>query len=76
MKVGVVKFDCLYTEDDILYEKMGVPVKKVCPVLYVLITSLSVILKKLFNGEETRFGSSYHGKCRTMQSLFPLYQGN
>src|SRR3712207_8683063 len=36
MKVGVVKFDCLYTEDDILYEKMGIPVKKglsgsVCP---------------------------------------------
>ena len=27
-KVGVVKFDCLYTEDDILYEKAGVPVKK------------------------------------------------
>lgn len=27
-KVGVVKFDCLYTEDDILYEKAQVPVKK------------------------------------------------
>ena len=27
-KVGVVKFDCLYTDDDILYEKAGVPVKK------------------------------------------------
>jgi len=26
--VGVVKFDCLYTEDDILYEKAGLPVKK------------------------------------------------
>lgn len=36
MKVGVVKFDCLYTDDDILYTKMGIPVKKglsgsVCP---------------------------------------------
>lgn len=36
IKVGVVKFDCLYTEDDILYEKIGIPVKKglsgsVCP---------------------------------------------
>lgn len=36
MKVGVVKFDCLYTNDDVLYEKMGIPVKKglsgsVCP---------------------------------------------
>jgi len=26
IKVGVVKFDCLYTDDDILYEKIGVPV--------------------------------------------------
>ena len=28
MKVGVVKFDCLYTYDDVLYEKAGIPVKK------------------------------------------------
>ncbi len=28
LKVGVVKFDCLYTDDDILYEKAGVKVKK------------------------------------------------
>ena len=28
MKVGVVKFDCLYTDDDLLYEKSGVPVRK------------------------------------------------
>lgn len=28
LKVGVVKFDCLYTDDDTLYEKVGVPVKK------------------------------------------------
>lgn len=28
LKVGVVKFDCLYTDDDILYKKAGVPVKK------------------------------------------------
>lgn len=27
-KVGVVKFDCLYTDDDKLYERAGVPVKK------------------------------------------------
>lgn len=26
--VGVVKFDCLYTDDDILYEKAGIPVRK------------------------------------------------
>ncbi len=28
LSVGVVKFDCLYTDDDILYAKAGVPVKK------------------------------------------------
>lgn len=28
IKVGVVKFDCLYTDDDTAYEKAGVPVKK------------------------------------------------
>lgn len=27
-KVGVVKFDCLSTEDDLLYERAGIPVKK------------------------------------------------
>lgn len=28
IKVGVVKFDCLYTGDDVLYERAGVPVRK------------------------------------------------
>jgi len=28
IKVAVAKFDCLYTDDDILYEKAGIPVKK------------------------------------------------
>ncbi|WP_326907272.1 GTP-binding protein [Sedimentibacter sp. MB31-C6] len=28
LKVGVVKFDCLYTDDDILYKKADIPVKK------------------------------------------------
>jgi Ni2+-binding GTPase involved in maturation of urease and hydrogenase len=28
LSVGVVKFDCLYTDDDILYEKAGIPVMK------------------------------------------------
>ncbi|NLX62231.1 MAG: hypothetical protein GXZ06_06980 [Tissierellia bacterium] len=26
--VGVVKFDCLHTDDDLLYEKAGIPVRK------------------------------------------------
>ena len=28
LKVGVAKFDCLYTDDDIIYEKAGIPVQK------------------------------------------------
>ncbi|MDC7233859.1 MAG: GTP-binding protein [Spirochaetales bacterium] len=28
LKVGVAKFDCLYTDDDKLYEKAGIPVQK------------------------------------------------
>lgn len=28
IKPGVIKFDCLYTDDDVLYEKARVPVKK------------------------------------------------
>lgn len=28
VKAGVVKFDCLSTDDDILYEKAGIPVRK------------------------------------------------
>lgn len=28
LKVGVVKFDCLTTDDDLLYEKNGIEVKK------------------------------------------------
>lgn len=28
MNIGVVKFDCLYTDDDKIYERNGIPVKK------------------------------------------------
>jgi len=28
LKIGAVKFDCLHTDDDIAYEKAGIPVKK------------------------------------------------
>lgn len=28
LKVGVVKFDCLYTDDDVIYDKLEIPVKK------------------------------------------------
>jgi Ni2+-binding GTPase involved in maturation of urease and hydrogenase len=41
LKTGVVKFDCLYTDDDVLYEKAGIPVKKglsgaMCPDHYFI----------------------------------------
>ncbi|PID26989.1 MAG: hypothetical protein CR982_07365 [Candidatus Cloacimonadota bacterium] len=41
LKVAVVKFDCLYTDDDILYEKANIPVKKglsgvLCPDHYFI----------------------------------------
>ncbi|MDC0558982.1 hypothetical protein OAO42_01070 [Candidatus Izimaplasma bacterium] len=28
LKVGVVKFDCLFTDDDVYFSKLGIPVKK------------------------------------------------
>ena len=28
IRPGVVKFDCLYTDDDVLYKKAGIPVQK------------------------------------------------
>ncbi len=39
--IGVVKFDCLYTDDDLLYEKAGIPVRKglsgaLCPDHYFI----------------------------------------
>lgn len=49
IKVGVVKFDCLYTDDDILYEKIGVPVKKglsgsLCPDHY-FVSNIEEVVK-------------------------------
>ncbi|WP_129597552.1 GTP-binding protein [Anaerophilus nitritogenes] len=49
LKVGVVKFDCLYTDDDVLYEKVGVPVKKglsgsLCPDHY-FVSNIEEVVK-------------------------------
>lgn len=49
LKVGVVKFDCLYTDDDIIYEKAGVPVKKglsgsLCPDHY-FVSNIEEVVK-------------------------------
>ena len=49
LKVGVVKFDCLYTDDDELYRKAGVPVKKglsgsLCPDHY-FVSNIEEVVK-------------------------------
>ncbi len=49
LAVGVVKFDCLYTDDDSLYEKAGIPVKKglsgaLCPDHYFVSNIEEVLL--------------------------------
>ena len=53
-RVGVVKFDCLHTDDDKLYAAYGIPVKKVCQVPSALIIFSSLISKKLSNGASKR----------------------
>ncbi|HHV45321.1 MAG TPA: hypothetical protein GXX53_00210 [Tissierellia bacterium] len=49
LSVGVVKFDCLYTDDDLLYEKAGIPVKKglsgsLCPDHY-FVSNIEEVVK-------------------------------
>jgi len=49
LDVGVVKFDCLYTDDDKLYEKINVPVKKglsgsLCPDHY-FVSNIEEVVK-------------------------------
>ena len=49
ISVGVVKFDCLYTDDDILYKKMGIPVRKglsgsLCPDHY-FVSNIEEVVK-------------------------------
>lgn len=49
IKVGVVKFDCLYTDDDKLYEKENIPVKKglsgfLCPDHY-FVSNIEEVVK-------------------------------
>ena len=48
-RIGVVKFDCLYTDDDMLYKKAGVPVKKglsgsLCPDHY-FVSNIEEVVK-------------------------------
>ncbi|MCP4295606.1 MAG: hypothetical protein GY786_08370, partial [Proteobacteria bacterium] len=55
VKVGVVKFDCLSTEDDKIYEKAGIPVRKglsgaLCPDHYFVSNIEEVAQWGLKNG--------------------------
>ena len=55
LKVGVVKFDCLFTDDDVLYEKAGVMVQKglsggLCPDHYFVSNIEEVTQWGLDNG--------------------------
>ena len=62
VKVGVVKFDCLSTDDDLLYEKAGIPVRKgisgaLCPDHYFV-----------SNIEET-FSRAIDSGCTQIQAI-------
>lgn len=55
VKLGVVKFDCLSTDDDLLYEKAGIPVRKglsgaLCPDHYFVSNIEEVTRWGLDNG--------------------------
>ncbi len=48
VKIGAVKFDCLHTDDDLAYEKAGIPVKKglsgsLCPDHY-FVSNIEAVL--------------------------------
>lgn len=48
VKLGAVKFDCLHTDDDLVYEKAGIPVKKglsgsLCPDHY-FVSNIEAVL--------------------------------
>jgi Ni2+-binding GTPase involved in maturation of urease and hydrogenase len=48
VKLGAVKFDCLHTDDDVVYEKAGIPVKKglsgsLCPDHY-FVSNIEAVL--------------------------------
>ena len=49
IKVGVVKFDCLFTDDDIYFQKLGIPVRKglsgsLCPDHY-FVSNIEEVVK-------------------------------
>ncbi|WED23931.1 hypothetical protein L3Q72_22110 [Vibrio sp. JC009] len=67
LKIGVVKFDCLYTDDDVLYEKAGIPVKKglsgsMCPDHY-FVSNIEEIVRWGLSEEMDLLISESAGLC-------------
>ncbi len=63
LSVGVAKFDCLYTDDDVIYGKAGVPVKKgisgsLCPDHYFVSNIEEVLQWGLDNGFDVLISES------------------
>lgn len=67
LKVAVAKFDCLYTDDDLLYKKAGIPVKKglsgaLCPDHY-FVSNVEEITNWALNNEFDILISESAGLC-------------
>lgn len=67
LKVAVAKFDCLYTDDDVLYAKAGIPVKKglsgaLCPDHY-FVSNVEEITNWALNKEFDILISESAGLC-------------
>ncbi len=67
VKPAVVKFDCLYTDDDLLYEKAGIPVKKglsgsLCPDHY-FVSNIEAVVDWGLDSEYDLLISESAGLC-------------
>ncbi len=67
LKIAVVKFDCLYTDDDLLYQKAGIPVKKglsgaLCPDHY-FVSNIEEVTKWGFENDFDILISESAGLC-------------
>ncbi|WP_028975035.1 GTP-binding protein [Spirochaeta cellobiosiphila] len=67
IKPGVVKFDCLYTDDDLLYQKAGIPVRKglsgsLCPDHY-FISNIEDVVNWGLEGQYDLLVSESAGLC-------------
>ncbi|MBK9290158.1 MAG: hypothetical protein IPM52_00760 [Bacteroidetes bacterium] len=67
LKVGAVKFDCLHTDDDLAYERAGIPVKKglsgaLCPDHY-FVSNIEAVLDWGLNQKFDILVSESAGLC-------------